>query len=57
MRLLFDDNPRLVLRTIESERGVHHSTVKHLFRKELKRFPYKLQMSTKLTEYHKTERK
>ena len=36
---------------------MHHNTIWHFLRKELKRFPYKLQVSTELTEDHKTKGK
>lgn len=57
IRELFDNNPRLSLRTVASEVGVAHSTVWNILRNELNRFPYKLQRTTTLTEDHKIRRK
>ena len=56
-RELFDDDLRLSLGTVAAEAGVHNKTVWDFWEKNLKYFPYKLQMSTELSEDQKTERK
>lgn len=57
IRILFNNDPRRSLREVAEETGVSHATVWNFLRKELKMFPYKLQMATALTEDHKIRRK
>ena len=51
-RELFENNPRISLREVPSEKGVANATLWNISRRELRLFPYKLQMSTTLTEDH-----
>ena len=53
---LFNNDPTISLRAVAAQTGVAHATVWNFLRKELKLFPYKLQMGTALTEDHKTRR-
>ena len=57
IRQLFENDPRLSLRAGGAGTGVSHASVRNFLRKELRRFPYKLQMATSLTENHKVRRK
>ena len=56
IRQLFDDNSRMSLRAAAAETSVAHATIWNFLRKELGRFPSKLQMATSLTEDHKMRR-
>ena len=56
IRALFNSNPRLSLRAEAQEVIFAHATIWKFLRKELKMFPYKLQMTTALTESHKERR-
>ncbi len=56
IRDLFIDDPTISLRVAAAQTRVCSSTVRNVVRKELKLYPYKLQMSTALTEHHKTSR-
>ena len=56
IRVLFNSNPRLYIRAEALEVGVAHAIISNFLRKELKMFPYKLQMTTALTESHKERR-
>ncbi len=56
IRDLFIDGPTISLRVAAAPTRVCSSTVRNFVRKELKLYPYKLQMSTALTEHHKTSR-
>ena len=57
MRRLFVDNPKISLCAEAAKTSVAHATIWNSLRKELRRFPYKLQMATSLTEDHKMRRK
>ena len=57
IRKLFDDNPRTSLRATAAASSVEHAMIWNFLRKELGRFPYKLQMGTSLMEDHKMRRK
>ena len=56
IRELFNNGPKVSLRAVASQTGVAHGTVWSILRKELNLYPYKLQMSTTLTEDHKASR-
>ena len=57
IRQLFNDNPGMSGRAAAAERSVAHATIWNFLRKELERFPYKLQTATSLTENHKMEKR
>ena len=57
IRLLLGDNPRMTMRASAAEKSVAHATTWNLLRKELGRFPYKLQIATSPMEDHKMRRK
>ena len=52
IRKLFESYPLISSREVASEKGVAHATVCNILGRELRLFPYKLQMSTALTEDH-----
>ena len=56
IKQLFHDNPKRSLRDVASEVHVHHTTVWALVRKELKMFPYRLQIAPQLSDADKTNR-
>ena len=56
IRAPFNSNPRLSLRAAAQDFGVAHAKICNFLRKELKMFPYELQMTTALTESHKKRR-
>ncbi len=53
IRDLFVDDPTMSLRVAAAQTRVCSSTARNVVRKELMLYPYKLQMSTALTEHYK----
>ena len=53
---LFINGPTISLRVAAAQTKVCSSTVRNVVRTKLKFYPYKLQMSTALTEHHKKYR-
>ena len=56
IRNLFFDDPRIPPRTVAAQTSESHSTVWNFIRRELRLYPYKLQMAIALTEYHERSR-
>ena len=57
IRQLFDGDPQMSLRAAAVETSVAHAAIWNFLRKELGRFPYRLQMAASLTEDRKIGRK
>ena len=56
IRSMFNENPTVSLRTAATQVGVHHTTIWSFLRRELKLYPYKLQMAQQLSEEDETKR-
>jgi len=50
IRLMFEEDPRVSLRFVESRTGVSRATIWRFLRQELHLFPYKLQMGSQLSD-------
>ncbi len=52
IRELFLNDPKISFLAAAAQTSVSHSTVWNVIRSELRLYPYKLQMSTAMTEHH-----
>lgn len=56
IRTMFAEDPTLSLRIAATEIGIHHTTIWRFLRRELKLFPYKLQLHQQISDEDKAKR-